>query len=550
MNDSSENIINLNIPMIELVTPPETNNVTISILESDLNVIHMNKEPLNFKSNSNREIHEDKIKDILKHLRNETIKLFLKTFQVKHKCIKFYLILIIALATTLSGYMLVNLIINYLAFDVLITTRSITETKSVFPKITICNANMFQSEYALDLLKDLNRKMFPNVNIFDLNEMNNASFSDIDSYATQIYTQAKVLVRSSNFTNDQRKSLGKDLFDLIYNFKFSACQSCQSLKEYFTWYFDVNYGNCYMFNSGYDSAGKKLSLLTSTEMPGSEGSLSFDFYVGYHENLTLFNSFNTKTNGAIIRIENNSYLIDTSFGVLDIHVSSGVQAYFKMQRSFEHSLPKPYSNCDIPNDSQETFIQSNDLYRLFANSPYQYARQACFVQCYQRHLIQSCNCSDTKYLSLFNVSDCLSNEESNNCMQLTFQRYSYLKWQGCLEICPLECNRTRINTDFSFASLNNEFYWRLLHDSEQLLSDFVTRKEINRERAVKCFVSLNMFYDTLSYDLSEETAKMNLVDLMASIGGNLSLFLGVSIFGLFEIVEIFIEIFFVKKESK
>ena len=358
MQDSSESIIDLNIPMTELATSLETNNVTIPILESDLNVIYLNKEPINVKPNSNREMNEEKIKDILKHLRNETIKLFLKTFQVKHKCIKFYLVLIIALSSTLSGYMLVNLIINYLAFDVLITTRSITETKSIFPKITICNANLFQSEYALDLLKDLNRQMFPNVNIFDLNEMNNASFSDIDSYARQIYTQAKVLIRSPNFTDDQRKSLGRDLFDLIYNFKFSACQSCQSLREYFIWYFDVNYGNCYMFNSGYDSLGQKLPTLASTEMQGTEGSLSFDFYVGYHENLTLFNSFITKANGAILRIENNSYLIDTSFDVLEIHVSSGVQAYFKMQRSFEYSLPKPYSNCDIPNDF------SRDIYSI------------------------------------------------------------------------------------------------------------------------------------------------------------------------------------------
>ena len=147
------------------------------------------------------------------------------------------------------------------------------------------------------------------------------------------------------------------------------------------------------------------------------------------------------------------------------------------------------------------------------------------------------------------MSDCLSNEESNNCMQLTFHRYSYLKWQGCLDMCPLECNRTRIKTDFSFASLNDEFYWRLLHDSKQLQSDYVTRKEFSRERAAKMFVSLNMFYDTLSYELSEETAKINLVDLVASIGGNLSLFLGVSVFGLFEIVEIFIEIFLLKENQ-
>ena len=40
---------------------------------------------------------------------------------------------------------------------------------------------------------------------------------------------------------------------------------------------------------------------------------------------------------------------------------------------------------------------------------------------------------------------------------------------------------------------------------------------------------------------------MNFVSLLANIGGNLGLFLGVSVFSLCEIVEIFIEIFFIKK---
>jgi hypothetical protein len=40
---------------------------------------------------------------------------------------------------------------------------------------------------------------------------------------------------------------------------------------------------------------------------------------------------------------------------------------------------------------------------------------------------------------------------------------------------------------------------------------------------------------------------MGVVSLLASIGGNLSLFLGVSVFSLSELVEFFIEVYFMKK---
>ena len=42
---------------------------------------------------------------------------------------------------------------------------------------------------------------------------------------------------------------------------------------------------------------------------------------------------------------------------------------------------------------------------------------------------------------------------------------------------------------------------------------------------------------------------MDWVNLLASIGGNLSLFLGVSVFSVCEIIEVLIEIYFIKNKS-
>jgi len=332
---------------------------------------------------------------------------------------------------------------------------------------------------------------------------------------------------------------------LIFNFKFTSCKTCVRLSDYFVAHFDVNYGNCYVFNTG------AAARLKKTSVPGSAGgSLSLDYYVGFHENLTLFNAFTSKTWGAIVRIENNTYLTDNSFGSGDIHLASGRKFWLKIKRSFEFSLPKPYSNCDIPNndDSNNDQLQAlYSIYTLFARSAYQYTREACFVQCYQQRLVQNCNCSDPKFFSLFaNVSVCSLNDVDSfeyECQKVNFPR-GIIKWNECLNVFPLECNRTEYGIDITFSELNNDFYEFLLRQSAILMSDdgsFKATKPPSQR-----FVSFNIFYDTLSYELVVEMPKMNLVELIASIGGNLSLFVGVSIFTLFEVVEIVLEICLIK----
>ena len=51
----------------------------------------------------------------------------------------------------------------------------------------------------------------------------------------------------------------------------------------------------------------------------------------------------------------------------------------------------------------------------------------------------------------------------------------------------------------------------------------------------------------MSYELSTESPKMDIVSMLASIGGNLGLFLGVSVFSLCELVEVVIEVYHVKQ---
>ncbi len=79
------------------------------------------------------------------------------------------------------------------------------------------------------------------------------------------------------------------------------------------------------------------------------------------------------------------------------------------------------------------------------------------------------------------------------------------------------------------------------------MSDFVNRT-IDSAQAEKSFVNVYVYYESLSYTESSETPQMNVIQLLASIGGHLGLFLGVSVFSLAELVEVFIEIFYFFKK--
>jgi hypothetical protein len=87
-----------------------------------------------------------------------------------------------------------------------------------------------------------------------------------------------------------------------------------------------------------------------------------------------------------------------------------------------------------------------------------------------------------------------------------------------------------------------------IKENKNLAEDFI-QTQTDPESAAKSVVKVNIFYESMSYELSSESPKMDIVSLLASVGGNLGLFLGVSVFSLCEIIEVVIEIYFVNKKN-
>ena len=62
------------------------------------------------------------------------------------------------------------------------------------------------------------------------------------------------------------------------------------------------------------------------------------------------------------------------------------------------------------------------------------------------------------------------------------------------------------------------------------------------------FVEVNIYYESLSHTFSSEIPQMDLVSMLAFIGGNLGLFMGMRVLSLFEMIEGVIELFYMTKK--
>jgi len=397
-----------------------------------------------------------------------------------------------------ASYLVIQSILSYFTYDVTTKSRTFYETPTLFPKVSFCNLNMFQTEYAYNVKRDI-----------------------------------------THLSNEEKKMLGHNLSDALISCSFNGV-SCNSSD--FIWSWDESFGNCYTFNSGFDSNGNKIDLKKSS-IKGFWPGFSITLYVNVYEELIQ----NLNHFGVAIRIGNSSYSTFYSFsdGLL---VSAGFQTNIVVDREFKSMLPKPYSNCEIDSNSPK-YMEGMDLYNLISESDYEYTQQSCFVQCYQKYIIQKYNCSFSYFHSLYNVTQC------TNGFSLKFW-FSYgdnfngtFINENCISSCPLECNQNIYDTSTSSSILNGYSYIYDILTRPNLSKDFINRT-LDASSAEKSFVQLNIFYESLSYTLTEESPQIDTVSLIGSIGGNLSLFLGVSFFSLSEIVEVIVEIIFILNQRK
>jgi hypothetical protein len=416
-----------------------------------------------------------------------TLKLFLFTFLIA--------------STVYSSYLVIMSIMDYLEYGVTTTSRTFYETSPLFPKVTFCNLNPFTTEYAYNLTQK--------------GSLYNLYLSD-----------------------DEKRMLSHDFSDILVDCMFNSVY-CDS--TYFTRSYDSWYGNCFTFNSGLDSYGNKTQFQRTTIAGGFFG-LRVILYVNFFEK--LFNSVYFETLGAIVRIGNNSYM--TSYpGLSGVLVGGGSSVNIVVEREFKSILPKPYSNCGIDSNSP-SYIQGLDFYNLIVQSNYKYTQQLCFLQCYQNYLFKKYNCTDVLLFSLYNATPC-SIEVNSKITTLNENFDESFINKHCILPCPLECDQLLYKTSSSYSQIVGYSFLSYFQSKPNIASDFINRT-LDTQTVKESLVSVNVFYDNFAYTLTKESPQWDAISLLGSIGGNLGLFLGVSVFSISELIVLAIDVYFTLKK--
>jgi hypothetical protein len=233
--------------------------------------------------------------------------------------------------------------------------------------------------------------------------------------------------------------------------------------------------------------------------------------------------------GAHVLINNQSISLTASDGI-DLGVDK--EHNIVLSREFSYRLPDPYSECvkEVANYANPTFT------RIFIENNITYSEKYCFNLCYQRKLVQECQCYDTNYpfltygnrpcetladyeCHLRNFGSFFKNEATNNCSRE----------------CPSECDTLTYSmrvTSSEFSTNNNYLsliavslalcpklygkdYWSLIGD---LIANKTTIEEITKPLKRKT-LSININYYELVYTEICDTPKLLIEDLVSQVGG-------------------------------
>jgi amiloride-sensitive sodium channel subunit alpha/amiloride-sensitive sodium channel subunit gamma len=421
-------------------------------------------------------------------------------------------------------------VIGYLNFDVVTKISVYDELPSQFPSVTFCNSYPFSAENSTPFLQEKFKNYFPSID-----------FSSIAKFDFQHFSFVTYLIllnaADPGLSDDFKKSLGLTIDDMLINCQYST-NPCT--KDDFVWFYNVFYGNCYKFNSGKNSTGGTVPL-KKLNQAGKQNGLKLELYMGQKNKPFDFISASA---GAHIFI-NNYTIIPTVFDGLDVATSK--ETNIAVTRTLKYRLPSPYSDCI--DDVYDENASDSFFFKSIVKSGIRYRFTDCINLCYLRILNEKCGCYDINILNIYNTRPCI-NFTDVFCDFYAFTDFFKIDiQQTCGPDCPVECNSEILTYSTSSLEYPSEGYGNLLVNLNEIKSRF-PNKSVTFEKLKQRTLAINVYYDELKLTVIEQSPSMELITLIAGMGGTLGLFIGVSFLSFVEIFEILVRILFIYNEEK
>lgn len=301
--------------------------------------------------------------------------------------------------------------------------------------------------------------------------------------------------------------LGKKPSSFILECKFGLDSKCTNdVNNYFE---NVSFydGMCNKFNSGLNMTSKSIPIYKA-----ALGGYADSFSVKINSPSSSYFMIINKTEVPIFGLE-----IDTLFAGNIFEITNGFKIDIVIDKKVEYKLGEPYNDCL---KELAEFERNKTVINYFNSINVSYSQTECFNYCFELDYMQQnlCKCEGLEFGSIWSNCNVL---QENKTIARCLRDYKIKFFQNslvnkCQQYCPTKCDLIEYNANSNFV--------------------------VNNNPNASNYAEVRVYLRSLKYTLIDQSAKMTFSDLVSSVGGTISLFIGLSFISLFEIVDLAVEI--------
>ncbi|CAH3015517.1 unnamed protein product [Porites evermanni] len=374
-------------------------------------------------------------------------------------------------------------------------STSTTETnESFFPAVSLCNLNSFNTRRYRDILKSHNfSEPFIEKKIQDVlvivNKDKKAFNDEFVKRNPEFFQRQKTAseIMAQLMLSHQIEEM---LLPVSPQFHSCSVNGKKCTANNFTSHVSSLYGLCYTFNSL--KSGRPLLYATLS---------------GKNSGLRL-----------LLNIERDSYL------ATNIRPTVGLAIIIHDQKSFPFMEDFGTTIVNLKGGILCLTCLSSDLYKLSLQIRMCFSRTYYFTALH--YTVKRCGCTPPEFKEEFGAS---SEKES------------------CDKNCPEPCEHVEYETSFSYSALQPESFVDHLMDflksndtsvDRAIYEPLLNMTPSERERYIeKNIISLDIYFEDLSYEIIEQTPVYETWTMIGSLGGTFGLFLGMSLLTILEFLD-------------
>ncbi|XP_022797297.1 degenerin deg-1-like [Stylophora pistillata] len=321
--------------------------------------------------------------------------------------------------------------------------------------------------------------------------------------------------------------MGHKYEDFVYDCNFRGIDCRENYSKYWNRFWDYRYGNCYTFNGGVDDDHNNQTIL-ETHNTGPYGGLKLNLNIESNEYVPEI----SQAAGARIVIHPQGEMPFPDEEGVDL--VPGFSTTIGVRREVVIRVD-PFNNGSCKHSNSE---QKNDLYKVKYGSFY--SRESCMRSCLAIAQIKKCGCADARFpVEDRHICNTVKKPDTATCYEELTSQFNE-EGLHCDKDCPVPCSELIYKTSMSMAEWPSEGFQEVLYNRVIKRKNAAAKNQEKEgpEFLNRNFLQVKVFYERLNFQEVQEHLSYKGINLIADIGGQLGLWIGISVLTCCEVLEL------------